>query len=53
MSGRFGILMTDMDNDGSQPLAQASVKGTVKWFNATKGYGFITLESGEDAFCHA
>jgi CspA family cold shock protein len=29
------------------------VKGTVKWFNASKGYGFITLENGGDAFCHA
>ena len=45
--------MANFDNDGSQPLAQASVKGTVKWFNASKGYGFITLENGGDAFCHA
>jgi len=26
--------------------------GTVKWFNAEKGYGFITTENGEDLFAH-
>lgn len=26
--------------------------GTVKWFNDAKGFGFISLESGEDVFVH-
>lgn len=28
------------------------MKGTVKWFNAEKGYGFITTEDGIDVFAH-
>ncbi|MGM9972460.1 MAG: cold-shock protein [Clostridiaceae bacterium] len=28
------------------------MNGTVKWFNAEKGYGFITGEDGKDVFAH-
>ena len=28
------------------------MKGTVKWFSATKGYGFISGEDGKDSFVH-
>ena len=32
--------------------AVAREQGTVKWFNAAKGYGFIQRQSGEDVFVH-
>ena len=49
--GQHVSRMAQFGND--RPIAQASAKGKVKWFNGTKGYGFVTLDNGGDAFCHA
>ena len=32
--------------------SQNRTKGTVKWFNSSKGFGFITIDSGEEIFVH-
>jgi CspA family cold shock protein len=31
---------------------RSMVKGTVKWFNEKKGYGFLSQENGNDVFVH-
>ena len=33
-------------------LEVLEMKGTVKWFNNQKGYGFISDENGDDVFVH-
>lgn len=41
------------DDDGDAPLATGQREaGNVKWFNASKGFGFITRENGDDVFVH-
>jgi len=33
-------------------MSEERLQGTVKWFNAEKGYGFISQENGDDLFVH-
>ncbi len=39
---------TDSEEDEDDDREQ----GTVKWFNSSKGFGFLTMESGDDVFVH-
>jgi CspA family cold shock protein len=56
---QFEVLLEDPLSPLSHPNAENIAKrenmketGTVKWFNAGKGFGFIQRENGEDVFVH-
>ncbi len=41
-----------MQKDNNETQAQKGQKGTVKFFNISKGFGFIKQQSGQDLFFH-
>jgi CspA family cold shock protein len=45
---RFSGYDSESDEDEDDDREQ----GTVKWFNSSKGFGFLTMENGDDVFVH-
>ena len=54
--GRLNMLLSSFNTRDIHKylsvLGGSTMKGTVKWFNAKKGFGFISDETGKDVFVH-
>jgi CspA family cold shock protein len=49
---RFFYDVTSFNFNNSEKEVVNMVNGTVKWFNESKGFGFITQDDGTDVFAH-
>jgi CspA family cold shock protein len=49
---RGGFANDVKQSAATKEIAGMRSTGTVKWFNDAKGFGFITMEGGEDVFVH-